>query len=211
MTTKKKPAPVAKHKATEVAAAVSRNRVDSAMSPSVNAAAVMCSYGTPFSISDEDSQLLYEEQAGCSKTLLAGDTSRLEIMLLGQANALQAIFTSLSRRAAANMVGEYQPLRTAETYLRLALKAQSQCRSTIEALAEIKNPRPVAFVKQANISHGHQQVNNGMPPAHGNNLIQSNELSGASNELLPDARALQAESRIDTPVETVGEIDRAAN
>jgi len=30
--------------------------------------------------------------------------------------------------------------------------AQSQCRTTLEALAEIKNPRAVAFLKQANIA-----------------------------------------------------------
>lgn len=47
----------------------------------------------------------------------------------------------------------------------MALKAQAQCRATLEALAEIKNPRPVAFVKQANISGEHQQVNNGVQPA----------------------------------------------
>jgi len=30
----------------------------------------------------------------------------------------------------------------------LALKAQAQCRATLQTLAEIKNPHPVAFVKQ---------------------------------------------------------------
>jgi hypothetical protein len=44
--------------------------------------------------------------------------------------------------------------------LRLGLKAQSQCRATLETLATIKNPQPVAFVRQANIAHGPQQVNN---------------------------------------------------
>lgn len=38
-----------------------------------------------------------------------------------------------------------------------------KCRATIETLAEIKNPRAVAFVTQANIAHGPQQVNNGVP------------------------------------------------
>jgi hypothetical protein len=46
-----------------------------------------------------------------------------------------------------------------ETYLRLALKAQSQCRATLETLAAIRNPQPVAFVRQANIAHGPQQLN----------------------------------------------------
>ena len=58
--------------------------------------------------------------------------------------------------------GEY--INAADTYMRLALKAQAQCRSTLEALAEIKNPRPVSFVKQANIANGPQQVNNGVKP-----------------------------------------------
>ena len=87
-----------------------------------------------------------------------GDLSEAERMLNGQAVALNAIFNELARRAANNM-GTY--LGTTESYLRLALKAQVQSRATVEALAEMKNPHPVAFVKQANIAHGPQQVNNG--------------------------------------------------
>lgn len=90
-----------------------------------------------------------------------GDMRAPEAMLYGQAVALQTIFTSLSRRAALN-VGEY--MNAAERYLRLALKAQAQCRATLETLHEMKNPRPVAFVQQANIAHGPQQVNNGLTP-----------------------------------------------
>jgi len=55
-------------------------------------------------------------------------------------------------------------LEAADKYLRLALKAQGQCRATLETLAAIKNP-PVVFARQANIAHGPQQVNNGPPPA----------------------------------------------
>jgi len=36
-------------------------------------------------------------------------------------------------------------------HMRLAFKAQSQARATIETSAEIKNPHQFAFVKQANI------------------------------------------------------------
>lgn len=39
------------------------------------------------------------------------------------------------------------------------MKAQGQCSATLETFADIKNPRPVAFVKQANIAQN-QQVNN---------------------------------------------------
>ena len=46
--------------------------------------------------------------------------------------------------------------------MRMALKAQNQCRMTLETLSNIKNP-PVIFAKQANFSGGgHQQVNNGV-------------------------------------------------
>ena len=46
----------------------------------------------------------------------------------------------------------------------MAMKAQNQCRMTLETLAAIKNP-PVVFAKQANINqgNGNQQVNNGTP------------------------------------------------
>lgn len=61
-----------------------------------------------------------------------GDLSRAEALLIAQAHTLDAIFNSLARRASLNM-GEY--INAAETYMRLALKAQSQCRATLETLA----------------------------------------------------------------------------
>jgi hypothetical protein len=94
------------------------------------------------------------------KKVQGGDMQPVEAMLFGQAMTLETIFTSLARRATSQ---EY--LNQFQVYLGMALKAQAQCRATLEALAEIKNPHPVAFVKQANISGGHQQVNNGMQPA----------------------------------------------
>jgi len=48
-------------------------------------------------------------------------------------------------------MGEY--VDAADTDMRLALRAQSQCRATLETLAAIKNP-PVVFANQANIAHG---------------------------------------------------------
>lgn len=85
-----------------------------------------------------------------------GDLQNAEAMLYGQAVTLQTMFTALARRAArADQLPQFNAAMS------MALKAQAQCRATIEALAEIKNPRPVSFVKQANISNGPQQVNNG--------------------------------------------------
>jgi len=138
-----------------------------------------------------------------------GDLSEAEGMLMNQATALQSLFARLTERAM-----DKDSIPAFEAFMRMALRAQNQCRATLEALAEIKNPRPVAFVKQANIAHGPQQINNGVPVeslAHGKNPISSNELSGGSHELLPDTRASALESRIDTPVEAVGEIYRATD
>lgn len=71
------------------------------------------------------------------------------------------------------VVPRQEYLKQFQAYLGLALKAQAQCRATLEALAEIKNPRPMAFVKQANISGGPQQVNNGMHPGGGQGDAES--------------------------------------
>lgn len=137
-----------------------------------------------------------------------GDMREPEAMLYGQAVALQTIFTSLSRRAANNANGGF--LGAAETYLRLALKAQAQCRVTIETLNEMKNPRPVAFVRQANIAHGPQQINNGAPPRASETETSPNELSGASHELLEDARASQGAIGAHPHLATLGAVHRAA-
>ncbi|OIQ92421.1 hypothetical protein GALL_256420 [mine drainage metagenome] len=114
----------------------------------------------------------------------AGDLSGLEAILTAQTVSLNSIFNEMARRAALNM-GTH--LQVTETYMRLAFKAQAQCARTIEVLAAMKTP-PVVFAKQANISHGHQQVNNGtnpnntQPPAHTEKTInQQNELLEVNN------------------------------
>ena len=91
-----------------------------------------------------------------TKVAIDGDLNRGEAMLTAQAHTLDAIFNCLAQRAAVNM-GEY--IDTVEAYLKLALRAQSQCRTTWEALSAIQNPPLASYVKQANIAHGHQQVN----------------------------------------------------
>lgn len=136
-----------------------------------------------------------------------GDLSGPEEILTAQAVALDVIFTEMARRAALNM-GEH--LQATDTYMRLAMRAQGQCRATLQTLGELKNPRQVAFVKQANIAHGHQQVNNHSEacvyPHTGD--FSTNKLSGESNELLPNARTSSNESSTYKKVETLGAIHR---
>ena len=141
----------------------------------------------------------------------SGNLECAEKTLVVQANTLDAIFNGLARRAAMSM-GEHN--NATETYLRLALKAQSQCRATLESLAAIKNP-PVVYARQANVTTGPQQVNNGIQPSKPScaKEIKStpNKLSGDENELLQDTRTSTITSRIDSQMETVGKIDRAEN
>ena len=136
----------------------------------------------------------------------AGNLTQGEAMLMAQAHTLDAIFNTLTRRALLNL-GQYPD--AVERYLRLALKAQSQCRSTLETLAAIKNPPHVAFVKQANIAGGHQQVNNGTP-AREIESSQTKLLESVNGERL-DFGTTQAASRADPQMATVAQINRAAN
>lgn len=129
--------------------------------PTVQAAFTMQTFNKWFGEIDVN-QLIADLSAQCQQAS-AGDLGRPEAILTAQAHTLDSIFNNLAKRAAANAGEGY--LDAADTYLRLALKAQSQCRATLETLAEIKNPRPVAFVRQANIANGPQQVNNGSPRA----------------------------------------------
>lgn len=85
-----------------------------------------------------------------------GDLSKAEHMLWSQSIALQAMFADLATRAK-NQTG----IEQLQCLTGLALRAQSNCRATLLALGELKYPKQATFVKQANISHGPQQVNNG--------------------------------------------------
>ena len=137
-----------------------------------------------------------------------GDMRPVEGMLYRQAKTLETMFTSLARRAANN-----DGLKQFQVNLTLALKAQAQCRATLEALAEIKNPRPVQFVKQANMTTGPQQVNNAYAGTQSHSGIQSGagNIQSEQNKLLEsdhgnylDTRAQGASSRVNQAVEAVG-------
>ena len=141
------------------------------------------------------------------KKIQAGDMGSVEAMLYGQAMTLQTMFTSLARSAASETgLKQYQAKMT------FALKAQAQCRATLEALAEIKNPRPVSFVKQANISSGPQQVNNngtaatgqGEASPAGEKEVSQSKLLEAQHGNYLDTGAQGAAGRVNPHLEAVG-------
>lgn len=140
----------------------------------------------------------------------AGDLSAVETMLVAQANTLEMIFNQLARKAAHS---EY--LNQMEAHLRHALRAQAQCRATLETLAEIKNPRPVAFVKQANIAHGPQQVNNGAapPPPHAREekAVTTNELLEHQHGKWLDTGEAGQAGRGNPAMETVAAVNRTGD
>jgi hypothetical protein len=121
---------------------------------------------------------------------------------------LNAIFSELARRAALNM-GDY--IEASEKYMKLALRAQAQCRATIETLAAIKNP-PV-FARQANIANGPQQVNNGSapPPRVDENTTSPNKLLEQSHEQRLDPGAPPAAVRGNPALVAVEAGHRAEN
>lgn len=142
-----------------------------------------------------------------------GDLAHAEAMLMNQASALQAVFVRLSERAM-----EQTLMPNLEGFMRMALRAQSQCRATLETLAAIKNP-PIVYARQANVTTGPQQINNGTasfisekngPPSRAREIeTGQTQLTGGSHELLPDTRASCSASRADSTLEALGEIDRA--
>ena len=83
-----------------------------------------------------------------------GDLTMASQMLAAQAVTLDSMFAELARRAALNM-SDY--IDAAERYGRLALKAQGNCRATLEALAKLHQPREQT-VRHVHVNEGGQAV-----------------------------------------------------
>ena len=149
--------------------------------PTVQAAVTLKDYGKSWG--DLDLIGLIDSLTEQTKASNDGDLSRAEAMLTTQAHTLDAIFNNLASRA---IKAEY--MNNLDTYLKMALRAQSQCRSTWEALATIKNPPIMGYVRQANIAHGPQQVNNSTtddtPRARENQNLQNKRMEKKDGERL---------------------------
>lgn len=140
------------------------------------------------------------------KEVKDGDLSCAEMALAAQANTLDLIFNSLVCKAAKS-----QQLAQFETFMRLALKAQSQCRTTYEALAEIKNPKPMAFIKQQNVGLNQQINNDAVPLKHEKSVNSSNELLENQDGEWLDTGATSTTVGTDQELEAVGIINWGKN
>ncbi len=142
------------------------------------------------------------------KKIKQGSLESAENMLMMQAHTLNIMFNSLANQAMLN--NECVPLF--EMFMRLAFKAQTQSRATLETLGKIKNPPQVAFVKQANIGHN-QQVNNGTEPT-----PRTEEIKNQQNQLLEEQHGERLDIRTqgqtinaNKELEAVGKVYRAKN
>ncbi len=123
-------------------------------------------------------------------------------MLVAQAHTLDAIFNNLAQQA---IRSEY--ISQLDAFLKVALRAQAQSRATWEAVAAIKNPTVFGYVKQANIAHGPQQVNNTYDSSSEGNGNKQNKVmekkdgewvdTGASRPAVSDDPAMAAVEEID--------------
>ena len=147
--------------------------------------------------------------ADSNKTVNANDLRDVEATLMSQATVLNTMFGELTRRAAHRINAESFQLDVVETYFKMAMKAQNQCRMTLETLSNIKNP-PAVFAKQANIAHGPQQVNNGANPRAPatENHNPPNKLLEQINEQRMDIGTQGQAGGSNSTLEAVGAFDR---
>jgi hypothetical protein len=173
-----------------------------ALRPTVQAAVTLKEYDKSYGDLDLNGLIaVLTEQTKASND---GDLGRAEAMLTAQAHSLDAIFNNLARRA---INAEY--MDKLDGYLKLALRAQSQCRATWETLSTIKNPPVMGYVRQANIANGPQQVNNTISDdsrVQGNQNQQNELLEQKDGEQL-DTQATRTTSKADPAMATVGEVD----
>ena len=171
--------------------------------PTVQAASTLKEYGKVFG--ELDFTGLVNTLVDQTNASSDGDTNRAEAMLVAQAHTLDAIFNNLATRA---INSEY--MKNLDIYLKLALRAQSQCRATWEALSAIKYPPMMGYVRQANIAHGPQQVNNTPDDSRTreNQNPKSKLMEQKDGERLDTGTTGKA-GKADPAMATVGEIDRA--
>ena len=161
------------------------------------------------SIGERSLDSIVAAMAESNKRVNANDLRDVEATLMSQAILLNTMFGEITRRTANRFNGETFQLEVVESYFKMAMKAQNQCRMTLETLANIKNP-PLVYAKQANIANGLQQVNNGVTthaPAMENKNSPSKVLEQSREQRMDKGTQSQA-SQSDSGLEAVAKINR---
>lgn len=103
-----------------------------AVDPCVTSSMVVSAFWQEARASEIDPKAGYDAIREEADAVRDGVMASAQATLVGQALALNAIFAELARRGAAAL---NRPGNAAEKYLRLAMKAQSQCRATLDVLS----------------------------------------------------------------------------
>lgn len=156
------------------------------------------------SFGERDVSELTEELSAQCAAVSGGNMARPEALLTAQAHTLDALFNDLTRLA----YGNWNKLEVAERLLRLAFKAQTQSRATVETLGNLRNP-PMVIARQANITQGPQQVNNGEPAPTRKTQFEPNKLLEHTHVERLDTGTTGAASGADSRLEAVGALDRS--
>lgn len=149
---------------------------------------------------------LTEELATQCAEVSNGNLAAPEAMLMSQAQTCDAVFQHLTQQAYDNM----NNIDIAERWFRLAFKAQSNSRASIETLGYLKNPTTV-FAKQANMTTGPQQVNNnGGSRLRETEIVQNEVLENTDGKRLESSTSSRA-GRGDSELATVAKFNRATD
>ncbi len=211
----KKPRPIKKADSTEKRSRHSALRIQrypgesnetalarTTVQPEIQAAYTQLAYNNSWLKERPGMNELVSELATQTQAVKQKKLGRGEEMLAAQAHTLDTLFNYLSRKATRS---EY--LSQFEAYLKLALRSQAQCRSTWEAISAMQNPPLAGYVNQANIAHGHQQVNNASRTVENENppskLLEKTE---HEPDTWMDPGTPTTAERVDSAVETVGEV-----
>jgi hypothetical protein len=148
------------------------------LSPSTMGASVIDAYKKNVQGDELSFEMALDVLSKNAKSINDGDVDKIEAMLMCQANALEVMFSYLARKALAQQYfNQYQ------ANIQLALKAQNQCRTTLQTLIQLKQPNQTSFIKQTNISNGHQQVNNSFISESSQNKLLDKEVLVGSKKM----------------------------
>lgn len=173
------------------------------LTPNVKAAITLRAASKP-TLGDLVLNDLADELASCIAAARNDDLSWLKEVLAAQAVVLDGLFHDLAQRG---LLNAGVCLNAAEAYMRLAIKAQSQCRATVEALNAMKHLPNVNVVRQANVGQNVQLTSRVVSAK--SETEQSELMEGQHGERLDDRAARQA-GATDSAMATVGTIYRTA-
>ncbi len=103
-----------------------------------------------------------------------GELDGIVAQLVTQSAVLDSVAGDMFHRAALNV----KTPQIAESYMRMGLRASAESRAKLEAVAEIKNPRPV-YVRNLNQANN-QQINQAGGPQQINNNSKGDGLGAAA-------------------------------